>query len=94
MLALTLASLLLPAISYYAQPAAASACVAMDTSFSLLVFGVGGKDYNASTQDSWTSGTPPFHYTLPSGAVLTTECRQCCGHYDQRPTVSIPSPPH
>ena len=56
MLALTLASLLLPAISYYAQPAAASACVAMDTSFNLLVFGVGGKDYNASTQASWTSG--------------------------------------
>ena len=56
MLSLTLVSLLLPALSAVVRPVAASPCIAMDTSFNLLVFGVDGKDYNAGTQDSWTSG--------------------------------------
>ena len=34
----------------------ADPCIAMDTGFNLLVFGVDGKDYNAGTQDQWTSG--------------------------------------
>ncbi|KAI5119386.1 hypothetical protein M0805_001060 [Coniferiporia weirii] len=68
MLALTVVSLLLPALSSI-LPASAEPCVAMDINFNLLVFGVDGKDYNAGTQDSWTSGTatditasgrPPF----------------------------------
>lgn len=52
---LTLVSLLLPLFTSLSR-VAASPCIAMDTSFNLLVFGVDGKDYNASTQASWTSG--------------------------------------
>ena len=35
---------------------AGSSCVAMDINWNLLVFGYGGKDYNAGTKDSWASG--------------------------------------
>ncbi|THH09570.1 hypothetical protein EW145_g1911 [Phellinidium pouzarii] len=68
MITLTVVSLLLSALSFI-LPAAAEPCIAMDASFNLLVFGVGGKDFNAGTQDSWTgssatditaSGRPPF----------------------------------
>jgi len=35
----------------------------MDTSFNLLVFGLGGKDYNAGQQDSWSGSTPATDIT-------------------------------
>lgn len=50
----TLVSLLLLSLSSAAL--AGSACVAFDISWNLLAFGLGGKDYNAGTKDSWASG--------------------------------------
>lgn len=50
----TLVSLLLLSISSAAL--AGSSCVAFDVSWNLLAFGLGGKDYNAGTKDSWASG--------------------------------------
>jgi len=50
----------------------ASSCVAFDTNWNLLAFGLDGKDWNAGTQDTWASGTatditasgrPPFDGT-------------------------------
>ncbi|KIM36305.1 hypothetical protein M413DRAFT_291010 [Hebeloma cylindrosporum] len=48
-----------------------SGCVSFDVNWNLLAFGVNGKDYNAGTQDTWTSsssltdittqGRPPFN---------------------------------
>lgn len=52
--ALTLASLLLSAASSILPAVRASPCVAMDADFNLLVFGLGGKDFNAGTQDKWS----------------------------------------
>ena len=49
--ALTLVSLLQLAI-----PALTIPCVTFDSSFNLLALGLGGKDWNAGTQDKWTSG--------------------------------------
>jgi len=49
---------------------AGSSCVAFDISWNLLAFGFNGKDYNAGTMDTWTTGTatdittsgrPPFN---------------------------------
>ncbi|TFK47561.1 hypothetical protein OE88DRAFT_1705708 [Heliocybe sulcata] len=50
----TLASLFLLALS---EAAHASPCLASDANFNLLVFGLDGKDWNAGTQDTWTSGS-------------------------------------
>ncbi|KAL5521821.1 hypothetical protein ACEPAF_2569 [Sanghuangporus sanghuang] len=57
MLSPTVVSLLLPLflLSGDARHAKADPCIAMDTGFNLLVFGVDGKDWNAGTQDTWTS---------------------------------------
>ncbi|KAI0341478.1 hypothetical protein BDW22DRAFT_1359054 [Trametopsis cervina] len=50
-------------------PAIASSCAIFDAQFNLYVLGLGGKDWNAGQQESWTSGTaqdittsgrPPF----------------------------------
>jgi len=35
----------------------------MDASFNLLVFGLNGKDFNAGTQDAWTTNTPATDIT-------------------------------
>ncbi|KAG0697892.1 hypothetical protein DFH29DRAFT_991248 [Suillus ampliporus] len=35
----------------------ASPCVAFDTNWNLLAFGLNGKDWNAGTQDTWSSST-------------------------------------
>ena len=62
MLRPTVVSLLLPfflAGSHLLRSVRADPCIAMDTGFNLLVFGVNGKDWNAGTQDSWTSGECP-----------------------------------
>ena len=32
-------------------------CVAFDINWNLLAFGFNGKDYNAGTQDTWSSST-------------------------------------
>ncbi|THH32542.1 hypothetical protein EUX98_g1640 [Antrodiella citrinella] len=62
----TLASLLLLAVP---QVVFSSPCVVFDASFNLITFGLNGKDWNAGTQGSWTSGSaqditasgrPPF----------------------------------
>ncbi|EIM82085.1 uncharacterized protein STEHIDRAFT_141989 [Stereum hirsutum FP-91666 SS1] len=69
-----LAPLLTIATLFAAAPAAvrASACVAFDINWNLLAFGLDGKDWDASTQDQWGSGTasditatgrPPFDGT-------------------------------
>ncbi|KAL5477008.1 hypothetical protein ACEPAI_3195 [Sanghuangporus weigelae] len=70
MLSPTVVSLLLPLFLLgLLRHAKADPCIAMDTGFNLLVFGVDGKDWNAGAQDTWTSGSatditaanrPPF----------------------------------
>ncbi|KIL62237.1 hypothetical protein M378DRAFT_179751 [Amanita muscaria Koide BX008] len=61
---------LLSILSFTRMALANSACVAFDISWNLLAFGFNGKDYNAGTQDTWTSGNaqdittsgrPPFN---------------------------------
>ena len=42
-------------------PAFSSPCAVFDASFNLYVLGLGGKDWNAGTQDTWTSGTLLWH---------------------------------
>ena len=34
-----------------------SGCVSFDVNWNLLAFGFNGKDYNAGTQDTWTSSS-------------------------------------
>ncbi|KIP05653.1 hypothetical protein PHLGIDRAFT_30812 [Phlebiopsis gigantea 11061_1 CR5-6] len=64
---LTLVSLLNLVLPTFSSP-----CAVFDASFNLYVLGLGGKDWNAGTQESWTSGTaadatvsgrPPFDGT-------------------------------
>jgi len=53
------------------EPVTSNPCVAFDGTNNLLVFGLGGKDWNAGTQDKWTNsagatditatGRPPFN---------------------------------
>ncbi|KZT10491.1 uncharacterized protein LAESUDRAFT_721860 [Laetiporus sulphureus 93-53] len=50
----TLVSLLILAA---AKVVVSSPCVAFDSNFNLLVFGLDGKDWSAGTQSSWTNGT-------------------------------------
>ena len=40
-----------------ATTAGPSGCVTFDTAFNLLAFGFNGKDYNAGTQDTWSSSS-------------------------------------
>ena len=49
----TVVSLLLLALP---KAVFSSPCVTFDASFNLLAFGLDGKDWNAGTQDTWTSG--------------------------------------
>ncbi|KAK7678669.1 hypothetical protein QCA50_018250 [Cerrena zonata] len=65
----TIVSLLLLALP---NTVFSSPCVTFDASFNLLAFGLNGKDWNAGTQDTWTSGSatditasgrPPFDGT-------------------------------
>ncbi|PPQ83693.1 hypothetical protein CVT24_001168, partial [Panaeolus cyanescens] len=59
-----------------AAAASPSACVSFDINWNLLAFGFNGKDYNAGTQDTWTSNTPPTDITTtgrpPFNSVNTT----------------------
>jgi len=50
-------------VSFAFRFASASTCVAMDSNFNLLVFGLGGKDFNAGLQSSWTTGSAPTDIT-------------------------------
>ncbi|KAJ7220509.1 hypothetical protein GGX14DRAFT_674937, partial [Mycena pura] len=50
-------------LSSAALVAAGSSCIAFDTSWNLLAFGFGGKDYNAGTSDQWGSGVAPADIT-------------------------------
>ena len=52
-----LALLTLAALYLAPRGAHASPCLAFDTKWNLLAFGLNGKDWNAGTQDAWTSGT-------------------------------------
>ncbi|TFK32808.1 hypothetical protein BDQ12DRAFT_692020 [Crucibulum laeve] len=42
---------------------ASNSCIAFDISWNLLAFGFSGKDYNAGTQDTWTSSGNPTDIT-------------------------------
>lgn len=57
-----LASLLLYALSQ--SPVRASPCLAFDADFNLYALGLGGKDWNAGTQDVWTTGQS-FLFSIP-----------------------------
>jgi len=57
MLAPTVASLLLLSASAAVK---ASPCVAFDTTWNLLAFGLDGKDWSVGTQDSWSGSTHVF----------------------------------
>ncbi|KAG1738140.1 uncharacterized protein EDB91DRAFT_1139249 [Suillus paluster] len=54
----------------------ASPCVAFDTNWNLLAFGLDGKDWNAGTQDTWSSSTAATDITTsnrpPFDAANTT----------------------
>ena len=52
----SLSLVLLSTLSFPYIVAANSGCVAFDIYWNLLAFGFNGKDYNAGTQDTWTSG--------------------------------------
>ncbi|KAF9043206.1 hypothetical protein BJ165DRAFT_1483332 [Panaeolus papilionaceus] len=74
----TFSTLVLASV-YGAMSAAAagpSACVSFDINWNLLAFGFNGKDYNAGTQDTWTSSSAPTDITTsgrpPFNAVNTT----------------------
>ncbi|KAF8621239.1 hypothetical protein AX15_007951 [Amanita polypyramis BW_CC] len=65
-----LSLVLLSILSFPHIAIANSGCVAFDIYWNLLAFGFNGKDYNAGTQDTWTSGQatdittsgrPPFN---------------------------------
>lgn len=51
--------LLLTVATLFISPGAvrATPCVAFDTNWNLLAFGLDGKDWNAGTQDTWANGT-------------------------------------
>jgi len=58
----SLLTIILAALSAAASAVAASTggpegCVAFDINWNLLAFGFNGKDYNAGTQDTWSSST-------------------------------------
>src|SRR5882757_7761769 len=40
---------------FFSATVQASPCVAFDTNWNLLAFGFDGKDWNAGTQDTWSS---------------------------------------
>lgn len=42
--------------AFAASSAGPSSCVSFDVNWNLLAFGFNGKDYNAGTQDTWSSG--------------------------------------
>ncbi|KAF8181611.1 hypothetical protein BJ912DRAFT_608465 [Pholiota molesta] len=46
-----------------AAAAGPSGCVSFDINWNLLAFGFNGKDYNAGTQDTWTTSTAPTDIT-------------------------------
>ncbi|PPQ90706.1 hypothetical protein CVT25_005014 [Psilocybe cyanescens] len=46
-----------------ASTAGPAACVTFDINWNLLAFGFNGKDYNAGTQDTWGSSSPPTDIT-------------------------------
>jgi hypothetical protein len=45
------------------QSVTAKPCIAFDSAWNLLAFGLDGKDYNATTQAAWTSSTPATDIT-------------------------------
>ncbi|KZP28126.1 hypothetical protein FIBSPDRAFT_817720 [Athelia psychrophila] len=45
------------------QSVTAKPCIAFDSAWNLLAFGLDGKDYNATTQTAWTSSTPATDIT-------------------------------
>ena len=51
-------SLLLLTLSQFSVRA--SPCLTFDAGFNLLAFGLSGKDWNAGTQDGWTTGQSSF----------------------------------
>jgi hypothetical protein len=68
-----------------AAAAGPSGCVSFDIHWNLLAFGFNGKDYNAGTQDAWSSssGRKTVPSRLVASRVLTFQsiCRIVDGHY-------------
>ena len=63
---ITLVALHISSAAAAATAAGPSGCVTFDIHWNLLAFGFNGKDYNAGTQDGWTSSsgrkTVPGHH--------------------------------
>jgi hypothetical protein len=75
------------AISLAGVVHAGSSCVAFDMNWNLLAFGFNGKDYNAGTLDTWTTGAlKPCLFSVV--ADVATYTRHCDGYYHLRPAVS------
>jgi len=62
-------------LSLATAASAGNSCIAFDINWNLLAFGVNGKDYDAGTRDTWSSGTatdittsgrPPFNNANPT----------------------------
>ena len=65
-------SLLLLTLSQFSVHA--SPCLSFDVGFNLLAFGLNGKDWNAGTQDGWTTGQSSFSaLRLPRISHLTVQ---------------------
>ena len=58
-------------------------CVTFDINWNMLAFGFNGKDYNAGTQDTWTSSTgrASIVYSLAECLTLNQCYRIVEGHY-------------
>ncbi|KAG1744213.1 hypothetical protein EDB19DRAFT_2037959 [Suillus lakei] len=55
----------------------ASPCVAFDTNWNLLAFGLNGKDWNAGTQDTWSSSTAATDITASNRPPFDTANTTC-----------------
>jgi hypothetical protein len=63
MFAVSIVSLFILALS---QTVVASPCVASDINGNLFAFGLGGKDWNAGTQNTWSTSPSPSYSSSPS----------------------------
>jgi len=73
----SLLTITLVALHISVASAATSGCVAFDVNWNLLAFGFSGKDYNAGTQDMWTSTTPAKEITASNRPPFNTPNATC-----------------
>ena len=79
---------LILAISLAHVVRAGSSCVAFDISWNLLAFGFNGKDYNAGTMDTWSSGVASSILSSIGNSQSYSFTRYCHGYHCLRPAVS------